>query len=68
MAAAQYDFEIERGTTVIKSFAWKDSAGNSYPETAPIPGWHINLSDSVPELSTFEIDPHDTPARVFAGA
>ena len=27
MAAAQYDFEIELGATVIKSFAWKDSAG-----------------------------------------
>ena len=45
-----------------------DSDGNSYPAMAPIPGWHINLSGSVPGLSTFEIDPPATPARVFAGA
>ena len=47
--------------------ALQDADGNSYPEMAPIPGWHINLSDSVPELSTFEIDPPATPSRVFAG-
>ena len=46
----------------------QDADGNSYPEMAPIPGWHVNLSDSVPELAQFEIDPPDTPARVFAGA
>lgn len=45
-----------------------DSDGNSFPAMGPIPGWHINLSDSVPELSTFEIDPPATPSRVFAGA
>ena len=44
-----------------------DSDGNSYPEMAPIPGWHINLSGSVPGLAAFEIDPPTTPARVFAG-
>ena len=48
--------------------ALQDADGNSYPEMAPTPGWHINLSDSVPELSTFEIDPPTTPSRVFAGA
>lgn len=48
--------------------ALQDADGNSYQEMAPIPGWHINLSDSVPELSTFEIDPPDAPARVFSGA
>ena len=46
----------------------QDGDGNGYPETAPIPGWHINLSGSVPELSTFEIDPPATPSRIFAGA
>ena len=46
----------------------QDSDGNDYPELGAIPGWHINLSDSVPELVSFEIDPPDTPARVFAGA
>ena len=44
-----------------------DADGNSYPEMAPIPGWHINLSGSVPGLAAFEIDPPTTPARVFAG-
>ena len=48
--------------------ALQDADGNSYPEMTPISGWHINLSDSVPELSAFEIDPPATPARVFAGA
>ena len=47
--------------------ALQDADGNSYPEMAPIPGWHINLSGSVPELAAFEIDPPTTPTRVFAG-
>lgn len=38
------------------------------PEMAALPGFHINLSDSVPELSEFEIDAPTTPARVFFGA
>lgn len=38
------------------------------PEMAPLEGFHINLSDGVPELSAFEIEPPATPARVFAGA
>jgi hypothetical protein len=38
------------------------------PEMAALPGFHINLSDSVPELAEFEIDPPTTPARVFFGA
>ena len=46
----------------------QDSDGNEYPEMAPVDGWHINLSDSVPELAAFEIDPPTTPTRVFAGA
>ena len=28
MAAAQYDFVIEQGTTFVKSFRWKDSNGD----------------------------------------
>lgn len=48
--------------------ALQDADGNSYPEMAPIPGWHINLSSEVTELAAFEIDPPATPARVFAGA
>lgn len=38
------------------------------PEMSALPGFHINLSDSVPELSEFEIDAPTTPARVFFGA
>lgn len=38
------------------------------PEMAPLEGFHINLSDSVPELAEFEIDAPTTPARVFFGA
>ena len=38
------------------------------PEMAALPGFHINLSDSVPELAEFEIDAPTTPARVFFGA
>lgn len=37
------------------------------PELSPIPGWHINLSDRVPELQSYEIEPPATPDRVFAG-
>lgn len=46
----------------------QDPDGNEYPEMAPTPGWHVNLSDSVPELAVFEIEAPATPARVFAGA
>lgn len=38
------------------------------PVFAPIPGWHINLSNSVPELAQFEIPEPDVPARIFAGS
>ena len=38
------------------------------PEMAALSGFHINLSDSVPELTEFEIDAPTTPARVFFGA
>jgi len=38
------------------------------PVLAPLPGWHINLSESVPELATYEIEAPGTPARVFAGS
>lgn len=46
----------------------QDSDGHEYPEMAPVDGWHVNLSDSVPELVAFEIEAPATPARVFAGA
>lgn len=37
------------------------------PELAPLEGFHINLSASVPELAAFEIEPPEIPARFFAG-
>lgn len=38
------------------------------PEMAALPGFHINLSDSVPGLEQYEIEQPTTPARVFFGA
>ncbi|MEW5680461.1 hypothetical protein [Comamonas kerstersii] len=38
------------------------------PQMAAVPGFHINLSDSVPGLEQYEIEQPSTPARVFFGA
>lgn len=38
------------------------------PQMAALPGYHINLSDSVPGLEQYEIEQPTTPARVFFGA
>ncbi|KGG90953.1 hypothetical protein P245_14375 [Comamonas thiooxydans] len=38
------------------------------PVLAPVPGWHINLSEPVPELVQYEIEAPAAPARVFAGS
>lgn len=38
------------------------------PVLAPVPGWHVNLSESVPELAQYEIEAPAAPARVFAGS
>ena len=37
------------------------------PEMAALPGFHINLSDTVTGFAQFEIEPPATPARIFAG-
>lgn len=37
-------------------------------EMAAVPGFHINLSESVPGFEEFEIEAPTTPARIFAGA
>lgn len=37
------------------------------PEMAALDGFHINLSDGVPELTEFEIAQPNKPTRVFAG-
>lgn len=36
------------------------------PEWVELPGWHVNLSEAVPELAAFEIPAPNTPSRVFA--
>ncbi|UUE95346.1 hypothetical protein [Comamonas thiooxydans] len=38
------------------------------PEMEALPGFHINLSDSVHELAQYEIEAPATPVRVFAGS
>lgn len=51
---------------VRKPVGEPDQDGNQALET--LPGFHINLSDSVPGLEPFEIEQPSTPARVFFGA
>lgn len=38
------------------------------PVLAPVPGYHINLSERVAELQQYEIEPPENPDRVFAGS
>lgn len=38
------------------------------PEMVSVPGWHINLSERVPELEPYEVVAPATPDRVFAGS
>ena len=45
-----------------------DSPDGPVPEMAAIPGWHINLSERVPELEQYEVEAPATPDRVFAGS
>jgi len=44
------------------------SEGGEIPVLAPVPGWHINLSEPVPELAQYVIEAPATPTRVFAGS
>ena len=37
------------------------------PEMAALDGFHINLSDSVPDLAAYEIERPSNPAQVFFG-
>ena len=37
------------------------------PVLAAVPGWHINLSERVPDLVPYEVEAPATPDRVFAG-
>lgn len=46
----------------------KDTPDGPVQEMATVPGWHINLSERVPELEQYEVDAPATPDRVFAGS
>lgn len=46
----------------------QSSPDGDVPVMAPVQGWHINLSERVPELQPYEIEPPATPDRVFAGS
>lgn len=45
-----------------------DTPDGPIPAIALIPGWHINLSAPIEELTQFEIEAPGSPARVFAGS
>ncbi|WP_253252224.1 hypothetical protein [Comamonas thiooxydans] len=45
-----------------------DSTDGPVPVLAPVPGYHINLSERIPELQQYEIEPPENPDRVFAGS
>ena len=45
-----------------------DSPDGPVPVLAPVPGYHINLSERIPELQHYEIEPPENPDRVFAGS
>lgn len=61
--------EVETGETITVE-ATEDEAAYTYPETAPIDGWHANLllhGDELPdELSGFVIEAPTAPVRRFA--
>ena len=44
-----------------------DSDGIEYPEYAPITGYHINSTQTVPEWDQYQVFPSGTYHRVFAG-
>lgn len=56
------------GTVLRPTGATEETENGPVPVLAPIPGWHVNLSDVVPELKPYEIEPPASPDRVFAGA
>ena len=50
MAAASYDFEIEQGATLSKSFVWKSSDGVVIPLTSYTARMQIRASVSSPDI------------------
>lgn len=45
-----------------------DVVGVLWVDEVAVPGWHVNLSESVLDLAMYEISPPATPDRVFAGS
>lgn len=67
------DYAIDVVGTIYKPTGGTltDGDGNSYPETAAVPGWHINIRlvgdnrrADVEALSAYEVTP-ETPERVW---
>lgn len=50
MAAAQYDFEIEQGATLLKPIVWKDSAGVAVNLTGYAAKMQVRQSASSPDV------------------
>jgi hypothetical protein len=75
MAAASYDFEIEQGATLVKSFVWKTSDDVVIPLTSYTARMQIRASVSSPdillELSTanglISISPSEGKVTLTAG-
>ena len=44
-----------------------NSEGDEYPEFAPIPGYHINSTEAVPEWEQYQVFPSGAYHCVFAG-
>jgi hypothetical protein len=50
MAAASYDFVLEQGTTLNKSFVWKSSDGIVIPLTGYTARMQVRTSQSSPDI------------------
>jgi hypothetical protein len=50
MAAAQYDFEIEQGATLLKPIVWKDSTGAAVDLTGYTARMQVRRSTSAPDV------------------
>jgi hypothetical protein len=44
-----------------------DTDDGPAPEFQALLGWHVNLSEPVPEFAEYEIPAPATPSRIFAG-
>ena len=56
------------GSSAVDVIGTIQRPADETPEIEPVPGYHINLSERVPELEQYEVDAPATPDRVFAGS